>query len=104
MAPRYRVIISPRALDDLQEIHTYIESQSPGNAAGMLGELLAAFDALELLPHRYPIYSARRQPSEAVRRMPVWPYLIYYQVNDATYAVRIVTIRHGSRRQPRHFD
>jgi plasmid stabilization system protein ParE len=88
---------------DLEQIHSYIAKDSPRNAANFISELLKAIDSLELFPHRYPVHAGRRQPSEAVRRMPVVPYLIYYRVNDNARAVDVVTIRHGKRRQPRRF-
>jgi len=58
--------------------------------------------SLESLPHRYPIYQGRHRPSEVVRRMPFWPYLIYYIVDDRNLRVEIITVRHGKRRQPRN--
>src|SRR2546423_13156281 len=104
MPDRYRIIITPRASSDLEEIHQYITQDSEQNAAAFIAKLIAAIDGLEQFPHRYRIYTGQKKPSEAVRRMPVWPYLIYYRVQESQYAVDIITIRHGARRQPRRFE
>ena len=103
MPDRYRVIITPRAAADLDGIHQYIEQNSPQNAADVAAAIIDAVDGLESLPHRYPVYQGGRQPSQAVRRMPVPPFLVYYSVNDDNRAVHVVTIRDGRRRQPRRF-
>ena len=104
MGERYRVIISPRTLSDLEGIHGYVEQDSPQNASAVIRRRMAAVDSLEQLPHRNEVYRGRRQPSEAVRRMPVPPFLIYYRVDDSERVVDVITIRHGSRRQPRRFE
>ena len=103
MTPPYHVILSTRAVADLQTIHPAIERESPQNAATVLSSLVDAIDSLQYLPRRYPIYQGRRRPSDAVRRMPVPPYLIYYRIDERRQAVEIVTVRHGARRQPRRF-
>jgi plasmid stabilization system protein ParE len=100
---RYRVIITPRASSDIESIHRFIEQDSPQNAAGMIQKLIDAIDSLQILPHRYSIYSGARRPSTAVRKMVVYPYLLYYRVDDGRRQVDVVTIRHGKRRQPRSF-
>src|SRR5690349_5565952 len=104
MADRYRVIITPRALADLEEIHQYIAQDSEQNAAAFVAKLINAFDSLEQFPQRYRVYSGKRKLSEAVRRMPVSPYLIYYRVQEKKQAADIITIRHGARRQPRRIE
>jgi toxin ParE1/3/4 len=100
MPVRYRVIFSARASSDLHEIHSHIEKDSPRNASSVIAELIDAIDSLEQLPLRYPVYSGHVQPSEAVRRMPVPPFLIYYRVHESRGAVELITVRHGARRQP----
>ena len=103
MPDRYRIIITPRAASDLVEIHRYIEHDSPQNAADVAAVIIESIDGLESLPHRYAVYQGARQPSEAVRRMPVPPFLVYYRVDDGRRVVHVVSVRHGKRRQPRRF-
>ena len=104
MPEHYRVIIQPRASQDMIGICTYIERDSPQNAAGVARELIDAIDSLELLPHRYRVRIRRRKPAGAVRCMPVSSFMIYYQVVDAERVVMILTVRHGAQRQPRRLD
>jgi plasmid stabilization system protein ParE len=103
MARDYRVIVSPEAFGNMDGVIDYIALQSPANAAKVIDRLWDAMQGLKALPHRYGVVSARRQPKRAVRRMTVAPYLVYYRVDDAARVVRILTVRHGSQRQPRRF-
>jgi plasmid stabilization system protein ParE len=100
---RYRIILLPRASNDIAAICSYIEQDSPQNAAIVAQSLMDAIDALEILPHRYRVHEHRRDPALTVRCMPVPPFLVYYRVDDMRQAVRILTVRHGHRRQPRRF-
>jgi len=98
---RYSVIILPRAADDLASICSYIEQRSPQNAALVAQRLISAVDALDILPRRYKVHEHRKDPAKTVHSMPVPPFLVYYRVDIRQKTVRILTIRHGSRRQPR---
>lgn len=101
MPDRYSVIILPRAADDLASICSYIEQRSPQNAALVAQRLISAVDALDILPRRYKVHEHRKDPAKTVHSMPVPPFLVYYRVDIRQKTVRILTIRHGSRRQPR---
>jgi toxin ParE1/3/4 len=101
MPPTHRILIQPRAMADLAEIHSYISNDSTENAKRFIARLITSVDSLAEFPLRYPVYQGHHQPSEAVRRMPVKNYLVYYRVKNNT--VDIITIRHGARRQPRRF-
>jgi plasmid stabilization system protein ParE len=100
---RYRVIIPPKASNDLVEICAYIEQDSPQNAASVAQMILDAIDSLDILPHRFKVHEHRRDPAKTVRSMPVPPFIVYYRVDDVRHAVRILHVRHGHRRQPRRF-
>ena len=69
MPERYRVVISPRALSDLEEIRRYIEKDSPQNASAVIRRFIAAIDSLEQFPHRNKVYQGRRSPA---RPSGVW--------------------------------
>ena|SRR5687767_11453586 len=103
MPDLYRVIILPRALKDLQELFGFIEQQSLQSAAGVAARIIAAIDSLELLPHRHKVHASSRDPSRVVRSMQVAPFILYYRTDDKRRLVRILTIRHGARRQPKRF-
>ena len=103
MPDRYRVQTMPRASGDIVGICSYIEKDSPQNAASVAQMLVDAIDSLEILPHRYKVHERRKDPAKTVRSMPVPPFIVYYRVVDRLRAVEILTVRHGHQRQPRRF-
>lgn len=103
MAQWYRILLMPRAADELVEICTFIEKDSPQNAAAVAQELLDAIDSLAQFPHRYKVHQHRHDESKTVRSMPVPPFVVYYRIDDQREIVRVLSIRHGARRQPIRF-
>jgi plasmid stabilization system protein ParE len=99
----YRVIVSPEAFSDLDKILDYVKEQSPANAVKAIDTLWDAMARLKDLPHRYRVIQGIRSADRQVRRMPVPPYLVYYRVAETERVVRILTVRHASRRQPKRF-
>jgi len=88
----YKVILSRRALADLEQIVRYIAASDPA-AAGRLGtRLLDQAETLCRLPHRGgPV---RRRPG--VRKLVLRPYLIFYRVDDAARRVDVLRFWHGA--------
>jgi len=97
-------LFTKRASSDLDAIFTYISNRLPGNAPGFIRQILDAIDSLERFPHRYPAVEQQPRVRAGTRAMPVSPYLVYYRVLEPQLAVRIITIRHGARREPRRFS
>jgi addiction module RelE/StbE family toxin len=100
----YALLITPRALKDLEQIHAYISIDSPQNASGMIERLLDSLEPRKRFPHRSiaPHQSSRiRNP---VRSLSVQNYTIFYRVLEKEKVVRILTIRHAARRRPTRFD
>ena len=105
MPPIYHVRITKEASSHLDEIFTFIAAQSPQNAEQVCERLLNEIFSLKLFPHRYKVHRrGKKQNGEAVRSMPVPPYVVYYRTSDALHAVRVLTALHGSQRRPRSFD
>ena len=86
-----RVILSPRALDDLAEIATFIGIDNPERAQTYVEELRAACRELGTFPRRFPPFP-RLGPT--ARRRPFGNYLILYDVDDD---VNVVAVVHGAR-------
>src|SRR5262249_25061826 len=105
MPAHYSVIILPRATKAITDICSFIEQEqkSPQNAALVARRLIAAIDSLEFLPHRYRIHEHRQDPAKTVRSMPAPPFVIYYRIDDVNQTVRVLTVWHGARRQPKRF-
>jgi plasmid stabilization system protein ParE len=103
MTRTYRVIVSPEAFRDLDEILDFIGEVSPQAAADSIDRLWAATQSLNRFPNRYPVYQHRRRPELVVRSMPVRPFVIYYRVVEKTRTVSVLIVRHSARRQPTKF-
>ena len=99
----YHILIPPKASRNLVGICSFIERQSPQNAASVAQRLLDVIDSLASLPRRYEVHEHRRDPALTVYSMAVPPFIVYYRVDDTRQTVRILAIRHGARRQPKRF-
>jgi toxin ParE1/3/4 len=100
----YRIGISIEAAADLQAIYDFIAVDSPDNASKMVGRILSSIDLLKKFPLRHVIEHQSRKLKYPVRSLPVKPYVIFFRVVDDDRYVRVLTIRHGARRRPRHFN
>jgi plasmid stabilization system protein ParE len=100
MAGDYRVIVSPLAFADLNQILEYIALQSPQGAGTMTDRLLEAMGSLALLPKRHPVFQARGT-DPPVHSMPVDSFLVYYEVIERLRMVRVLSVQHGARQHPR---
>jgi plasmid stabilization system protein ParE len=103
MPTPYRVILTPEAFENIDAIVDGIEEDSPQNAAAVIDLLWKACQSLSQLPHRYKVHRSNKNRRQVVHSMPVPPFIVYYRVSERPSTVRILTIRHGARRQPRRF-
>jgi toxin ParE1/3/4 len=87
-----KVILAPRAEDDLEAIGDFIALDNPGRAASYTDELLAKCETLSTLPERFPLVS--RYIGKQVRRCLHGRYLILYRVE--TEVVRVIHIVHAA--------
>ena len=100
----YHVRITKEASSHLDEIFTFIASQSPQNAEQVCERLLSEIFSLKMFPHRYKVHRrGKKQNGETVRSMPVPPYVVYYKIVESRRVVRIHSVLHGHRRRPRGF-
>ena len=97
-----RVVISQRALDDLEEIRDYIAKHSPRNAAKFLEKLLAEFDVIADSPESYATAPENDLVPYTLRQFVVKPYRILYRVDAGR--VEILHVRHGARLPARAVD
>jgi plasmid stabilization system protein ParE len=104
MPTTYRVIISPKAFAEIDRIIEHVRQDSPANAAAMIDGMLDAALSLRMLPYRHRVYLHRKIAAKTVHAMPIPPFILYYRVDEGTRVVRVLSIRHGARRQPRRFE
>ena len=90
------VIWSDRAIAQVDAIGTYIEQFNPKAAVDVAESLIAAGNSLESFPHR-----GRMVPGTTMRELVIasYPYVIRYRIVRDT--VRILRVRHASRRPTR---
>jgi toxin ParE1/3/4 len=92
----FKVLIADSAIADLKEIVEFVAADNP-EAASRVGEkLLAHALTLFTFPERFPFHDKQR----GIRKMPVSPFLIYYQCDEETSVVNILHFWHGARRRP----
>jgi toxin ParE1/3/4 len=90
-----RVRYTPRARDDLQAIYHYLEQVSPSAAKSVKRTLARRIKRLGEIPFMAP---ATQEPGVYELSIVRYPYKVYYRVGNGE--VRIVHIRHTSRRTP----
>jgi toxin ParE1/3/4 len=96
-APR-RLLFSPRAAAELDEIAAYIARDNPARAATFIAELEAQCRAVARLPLSYP---TRDDLAVAVRIAGFRRYLVLSREVPKANAVRIERVVHGARNLPR---
>ena len=98
MTTSRRLLLSPRAAIDLEEIGEYIARDDPVRAAGFVAELEAKCRAVAETPEIYP---ARTDLAPGLRMAVHGRYLVLYRDRPDENAVRIERVVHGSRNLPR---
>jgi toxin ParE1/3/4 len=93
----FRLLYSQRALNDLEEIVSYI-AEDDASAAELFGDSL--LDHLELL-ERFPRIGTPTRKKAEVRKLMHSPIVVYYQIHGARRLVEILHLRHGARRPPK---
>lgn len=88
----YKVILSPLALDDLEQIVRHITADNPAAAQRMGTRLMDQAETLSRLPHRGG--NVRRRPG--VKQLLLRPYLIFYRVKDEEHRVEVLRFWHGA--------
>jgi addiction module RelE/StbE family toxin len=89
----YRVVWSPRALDDVDSIASYISRDSTAHASTVVTKIIRATRTLRRFP-----FAGRTVPEfddQALRERFVYSYRIIYRVQGQT--VTIAAVIHGKR-------
>lgn len=91
-----RVVFSPRALNDLRDIQSYIARHNVTAAARVASAIRTSIEMLEYEPLLFPVHE------DDIRRLNVgrYPYSVFYSADLEAETVTIHHIRHGHRRPP----
>jgi len=96
-APR-RLVLSPRAAADLEDIADHIARDNPVRAASFVAELEAKCWAVAASPELYP---ARSDLAPGLRMAVHGRYLVLYRDLPDENTVRVERVLHGARHLPR---
>ncbi len=91
-----KLLLSPRAEEDLVDIGAYIAADNPGRAASFVGELHKFMMTVARNPY---IGRLRDDLRKGVRSVPFvgYSYMIYYRVLARGKGVKIERVLHGAR-------
>ena len=94
----YRVSITARAAQDLENIYQYIQVEQSGQAAIWFNGLHESLQSLSSLPHRSPAIREDSKLRHLLYGNKPNIYRIIYFVDDVRKIVTILTIRHRARK------
>jgi len=88
-----RLRFTRRAIQDLGAIGDYLRPRSPAGAARVSTAILDSMQILTQFPN-----AGRLQDIEGVRKLVTrrYPYLIYYEVDNAAGEIVVITIQHAA--------
>ena len=92
---KYEILISPRAMRDIDEVAAYIELDSPANAQRWLHGVREAIASLADLPRRCPPARESHPDGPEFRQLVFGSYRILFTITGQI--VEVVHIRHGHR-------
>jgi toxin ParE1/3/4 len=93
-----RLLLSPRAAADLEDIAEYIARDNPERATTFVEELEAKCRAVAATPDIYP---ARPDLAPGLRLAVHGRYLVLFRELPGQTAVRVERVLHGARNLPR---
>lgn len=99
---RYTVVIQPPAERDVDAICEFLRKRSEETARRFLRGLLDAMASLEELPRRCPVIPEQAAVDREVRHLRYARHRIIFWIDGRL--VRVVHVRHGSRRPLRRGD
>lgn len=98
MAEAYRVMLTSRALSDLDGIYSYIAEvlQQPGTASSLVDDLEQQILSLEQFPYRCPLRTVGVYAGKGYRQLFVRNYTVVFRVNEAEKTVIVLTVRYSA--------
>jgi toxin ParE1/3/4 len=91
-----KIIFSPQAIADLEEVVRRIAKDDPATAVRIGNALLERVEILE----NFPLLGALYPQRPGIRKLVSRPYLIFYRVRPEENSVDILRYWHGARTEP----
>ncbi len=95
----FQVIWTGPAKAELRDIHDFIATDNPTAAKTVAREITERTRLLGTMPFGFPAYEPSKDPN--TRHAVVGNYRIFYRVYPDKQRIRILTVWHSSRREPR---
>lgn len=97
MSDTYKVIYSPKALDDIRKIYSYIafELQVPDIALNQVNRIRKEIRSLDFMPMRYSIVDWEPWKAMQMHKLPVDNYIVFYLADSKLNTVTIIRIVYG---------
>jgi toxin ParE1/3/4 len=96
---KWKIILTQRAEDDLDEIYTYIAETllEPEIAKKQRNRIANSIHQLAHFPERCPLHDAEPWRSQKLRFLTVDNYLAIYKVLDESDTVSVITVVYAKR-------
>ena len=97
MSYSYKVIYSPKSVEDLRKIDNYISYKLcvPTSAKKLIFRIKKHIHSLNEMPYRYSKFSHEPWLSYGVRKISIDNFLVLYTVDDTHRIVMILRIVYG---------
>lgn len=95
---KYIVLVTPEAESNLVAAFEFIQSHSPANAVEWLARVKTRIATLERFPQRCEISPESEWFGEEIRQLLEPPYRLLFRIEKRAGVVRVLHIRHASRR------
>lgn len=97
----YRVRYLPKAVQQLDDIFTYLHGLNPAAARRVAGIIRRSIERIADFPH-----SARPSEVPGIRELVIarYPYLVFYAVDDEKQEIHILRVRHASQDPKEHLS
>ena len=90
---RYEVLISDKALEDMEAIYTYISKTllAPDTAINQYNRIAKAILSLEVMPERIKLMDSEPERSKGLRALIVDNYTVFFVIRvGAVYITRVL--------------
>ncbi len=96
---KYKVMINPRAIRELDNIYEYIASEklAPENAKGQVDRIKKAMLSLDTFPQSHQERSEGRYAGKSYRQLLIDNYIVIFRIDETYKTVYVVTIQYQGR-------
>ncbi len=96
---KYKVMINPRAIRDLDSIYKYIanEKLDPENAKGQVDRIKKAVLGLDTFPQSHQERNEGRYAGKSYRQLLIDNYIAIFRIDESCKTVYVVTIQYQGR-------